>query len=53
MNDKERAMWIDNDENLYRLWLNSRASKTKFIKLYRDRIDEYITAQLNNGPENR
>ena len=42
MNDKERAMWIDNDEYLYDMKRHSGYSMKAFIKLNRQKIDEII-----------
>ncbi len=45
MNDKERQMWIDNDEELYDMKCNSNRSMRGFIKAYRHQIDEIIRSR--------
>lgn len=42
MNNREREMWIDNDEGLYCWWKSSRQSKRKFIRENRAAIDAAI-----------
>lgn len=42
MNDREREMWILNDEGLYRWWLTSRQSKRAFIRAHRAELDAVI-----------
>jgi hypothetical protein len=47
MNNKERELWIQNDEGLYRWWKSTRMSMTAFIKENRNEIDEAINRVLN------
>lgn len=51
MNDKERILWIDNDEGLYdwyRQWCRSnRGGKSAFIRANRAEIDAAINPVLN------
>lgn len=42
MNNREREMWIDNDERLYKWWQGSGLSMTVFIKENREEIDAAI-----------
>lgn len=42
MNDRERTLWIDNDEGLYNWWRSSGMNKEHFIKVNRAEIDECI-----------
>lgn len=42
MNNREREMWIDNDEGLYNWWISSGQSKDKFIAKNRSEIDAVI-----------
>ncbi|MFA5759149.1 MAG: hypothetical protein WC942_07335 [Clostridia bacterium] len=42
MNDKEREMWVMNDEGLYSMWKRSKLSKRNFIKTNRVFIDKVI-----------
>lgn len=46
MNNRERQMWIDNDETLYIWWRSSGLGKFAFIKKYRVQIDEIINRVL-------
>jgi hypothetical protein len=48
MNDKERALWIDNDEGLYRLWKASGLSKKKFLYHNRTVVD-HVVEQIITG----
>jgi hypothetical protein len=50
MNDRERSLWIDNDEGLYRWWKSTRQSKTRFIRENRKEIGDYIVKALNVQP---
>lgn len=38
INDRERALWIDNDEMLHIHWKISQMSKSDFVKRYRNDI---------------
>jgi hypothetical protein len=42
MNDKERAMWIDNDEGFYNWWKGTGMSKRAFMRSHRKELDEAI-----------
>lgn len=42
MNDKERKLWLFNDEGLYRWWKASGLNGREFIKRHRAEIDEVI-----------
>lgn len=46
MNDKEREMWIDNDEGLYNWWRSSGLSKRAFIRANREELTRLITKAL-------
>ena len=50
MDNRERSLWIDNDEGLYNWWLTSRQSKGKFIKENREELDNYVNRRLNQKP---
>jgi len=39
MNDSERRDWIENDEGLYEMWKASRMSISKFVRMYRNELD--------------
>ena len=45
-NDREREMWVDNDEGLYNWWRSSRMSKRDFIREHRDELDKAIETAL-------
>ena len=47
MNNRERQMWIDNDEGLYLWWKSSRQPMAKFIKENREEIDSAINNALH------
>ena len=51
MNNKEREMWITNDEGLYRWWKSSRVSITKFIRENRKDLDQIIDMALHQKPK--
>jgi hypothetical protein len=50
MNNRERQMWIDNDEGLYNWWRESGLSMSAFIKENREEIDAAINSVLNRKP---
>ena len=50
MNNREREMWINNDEGLYRWWKSSGMGITPFIKENREEIDKYILSILERKP---
>ena len=53
INNKERQLWVWNDEPLYRWWLSesknndSESSLMRFIRANREEIDQYIKSQTN------
>jgi hypothetical protein len=47
MDDDERKLWIMNEEGLYREWIRSRLSMTKFCRENRKAIDALINSKLN------
>lgn len=49
-NDKERELWVLNDEGLYNSWQRKRISMRKFLRVYRSSIDAYIDKALNTEP---
>ena len=42
MNNNERENWILNDEVLYLAWQSTGLPITKYIKQYKENIDQYI-----------
>ncbi len=50
MNDRERQMWIDNDEGLYRMWKCSRQPMRTFIRENRTELTQFIKETLNRSP---
>jgi hypothetical protein len=52
MNDRDRRVWVLNDEGLYLWWQASRQSLTAFIRDHRQDLTEYINRALGNK-ENR
>lgn len=49
MNNKEREMWVMNDEGLYMDWKRSRLSITGYLKINRAEIDRYIFKIIGGG----
>jgi hypothetical protein len=49
-NDKQIAQWIDNDETLYRWWLDSNQSQKAFIRINRMALTSYILRKLYSKP---
>ena len=49
MNDREREMWIDNDEGLYLWWRGSRQSKRAFLRENRADLDAAINRALGRS----
>ena len=51
MNNKEREMWIINDEGMYNWWKSTKLSKANFIKENKQEIDAAIKAMLDKKPQ--
>ena len=51
MNNRERELWVSNDEGLYGWWRSSRQSMRAFLKENREEIDRLINAVLNREPD--
>lgn len=49
-NDRERELWVMNDEGLYRWWRSSGLSKQKFIRENRAEIDAAISRAVDAPP---
>lgn len=47
-NDKERELWVQNDEGLYLWYRHSGMSMRNFIRANRAKLDECIDAVLDN-----
>jgi hypothetical protein len=52
MNDRERTLWVQNDEGLYRWWRSERKPLAKFIKDNREQLDAIINKAINQEPRN-
>lgn len=52
MNERERQLWIDNDEPLHLWWKSTRMSIRKFMRENRKEIDAYIAKLLARKPSN-
>lgn len=50
INNRERELWILNDESFYSAWKSSKLSMRNFIKTYKTEIDEVINAVINRKP---
>lgn len=46
MNNRERELWVLNDEGIYNWFKSSRLCMTKFIKVNRDELDRIIKVAL-------
>jgi len=42
MNDREREIWVNNDEGLYNWWKDTKLAMRKFLRTYRTKIDTLI-----------
>lgn len=51
IDNKERRLWIDNDEGLYRWWKSSRLPIGKFIAANKSEIDAAIRRALAPAPQ--
>ena len=49
MNDKERKLWIDNDEGLYLAWKGSGLSQARWMNENRQLVDEHIAHALGRS----
>jgi len=47
---REKELWIDNDEGLYRWWKRTGKSKRNFIKENSDTLDELIYNAISQKP---
>ena len=50
LDDREREMWVRNDEGLYNWWRSSRLSMRDFLRQNRTEIDAAINRVLGKGP---
>ena len=50
MNDRERELWVSNDEGLYLWWQSEGGSLRAFIRRHRQEITDAINRVLNQGP---
>lgn len=50
MNDRERELWVSNDEGLYNWHRRSRLSMRRFIRENREELDAIIKAYLDRKP---
>ena len=50
MNDKERELWVLNDEFLYSWWRSTGKGITTFVRENRKKITECIMVVLNKEP---
>jgi hypothetical protein len=47
MNDRERELWVMNDEGLYTWWRSTKLSMRGFLRENRKELDSYINKTLN------
>ncbi len=50
MNDRERGLWIINDEQLYIWWKSTGLSKRDFMRKRREELDAVIKAKIDRKP---
>jgi hypothetical protein len=50
LNDEERRLWVLNDETLYNAQRVSGFSVKRYVREFREEIDEHINQQLNKEP---
>jgi hypothetical protein len=50
MDDKEREMWVMNDEEIYNWWQATGQGVTTFIRQNRKELTELILRKLNQEP---
>ncbi len=48
LSNREREMWVENDEKLYHRWRLSGMTKREFIKAFKGQIDQFINEMLGN-----
>jgi hypothetical protein len=53
LNDREREMWVQNDEGLYNWWKQSRLSMRAFLRENRAELDAAILRVLNAPPREK
>lgn len=51
LNDREREMWVQNDEGLYNWWRSTRLPMREFVRQNRVELDEAIQRALATPPE--
>ena len=51
MNDRERSLWIVNDQGLYNWWKGSRLSHTAFIAQNRKELTACINRAMAPKPK--
>lgn len=52
MNDREREMWVRNDEGLYHWWkreMGGEKNICRFIRENREELDKVITKRKKHG----
>ena len=50
---KDLALWVDNDEPLYRWWKGSRLSQREFVRRNRDELRAYVNRLLDQPPRRK
>ena len=51
LNDRERSLWVQNDEGLYSWWRRSRRGLRAFIRENRTALDAVLKHRLGCGEE--
>lgn len=49
-NDRERELWVINDEGLYNWQKDSGLSMRNFLRQHRDELDQIIETAINKEP---
>ncbi len=42
MNERERELWVNKDEDIFNWWKDTKLSKRKFMRIYRKELDAVI-----------
>jgi hypothetical protein len=50
-NDRERELWVSNEESLWNWYRSSRQSMREFIRANREELDEIISRALGESQE--
>ena len=46
LNDRERELWVRNDQELHLMWIAANCSMRAFLRSHRNAVDAYILASI-------